>query len=39
VDSDSDDSDDRAWGKAIAVNEIGCKELQRYKRMLAEDSL
>ena len=39
ADSNSDDSDDIARGKTIAVNETGCKELQRYERMLAEDSL
>ena len=39
ADSDSDNSDDIARGKAIVVNETGCKELRRYERMLAEDSL
>ena len=39
TDSDSGDSDDIARRTiARAVNEIGCKELRRYKRMLAEDS-
>jgi hypothetical protein len=33
ADSDSDDSDDIVRGKAIAVNEIGCKELRRYERI------
>jgi hypothetical protein len=39
ADSDSDNSDDIARRTiARAVNEIGCNELRRYERMLAEDS-
>ena len=40
ADSDNRQADGITRGRiAITVNEIGCEELQRYERMLAEDSM